>query len=939
MRNDQRRQQEMASDRRSKVSFKADIMSNLSDELMGSSSQHSGRYSAGSRFRNRSIMSGLDNSSDHSFFMQRSTSTSSLMFSATPESMHMMQQSTPEQAQDQAEATNPIDTIFNYLDPHRTGKVSSSDLKAVLDTIGEADGNVLMRASSRNLGEMTKEDLCEILFSKEKRTLLQSWALWVLIWILPAFYAASTRLPFICLAVEVRNHRGGALWQVSVLLGTYQSCRALANYIIAAFGGPDPMRRLHVLMICVGAVGWIIAGIPRFTSVWALFALCGVGLSESVVNLQTSVIHETRAESPSNVADPLVLEHRIRIQYATVAGGVFVCWLIGGWLYTKYGFQAMSFLGLTCHVIQLAGTLFFRRFSASEDKRKERMSVLKTDADLLPNRHTDGQVFLRSITYRIKGMSILAQEATDVFSGKQGRVSSDLDQAAVLAKDDVVLQGSLRLLYRAFFRPRRGQKARPSMMVKGGANLGAVSAISNMLQSIENAEMSLSSPHQFDMGMNDISSSLKNRSQDVTMMDCAEIAVQLMDTDGDGQVSEKEFAAYLAPRVYASVFQMGSAQHKTVDVIWPYMKAVVLTQAMMALCIGTFLSTALLLYTERFGVTTATVGLLLAVGEGLGAGLIFASSWVREWLAHRKAVDQDWDNGEPGTIMAAIPSRPLHLPFVLFMVGAATIGFTCPVFWVAILFQMVMSALNDPSVSFLNELIATSIPPNQFRYYQGLGQWLRRLGNVVTGVFGPILFGYYQSLPFALFGGIVIGWGVLLWYLLYNHAVKLQQKPGDKEQKDTSCMGVVSEPFNPFRETSKTPWHIMEQIYFTEHRDEIEEELAPSRSQAINLTVLDFKMRRMGAYHRTLELELKKEKKARTLLEERLFLLEHKEPPRRNQPKQRNSSASSNAPLRQRKMASVREEDPEDIEEQPLETFENENTSVVSFGGVTHISC
>lgn len=937
MRDHQRRAPEESRRGGSKVSFSADLINNLSDEL-GSSGQNSAHGRNGSRPR-PSLMGGLglDGGSDHSFFMQRSTSTSSLMFSNTPESMHIMQQSTPEQAQDQAEATNPIDTIFNYLDPHRTGTVSSDDLKAVLDTIGEADGNVLMRASSRNLGDMTKEDLCEILFSKEKRTLLQSWALWVLIWILPAFYAASTRLPFICLAVEVTEHRGGDLWQVSVLLGTYQSCRALANYIIATFGGPDPMRRLHILMICVGAAGWAIAGIPRFDSVWTLFALCGVGLSESVVNLQTSVIHETRAESPSNVADPLVLEHRIRIQYATVAGGVFVCWLIGGWLYTHYGFQAMSFLGLACHAIQFAGTLFFRRFAASEDKRKERMKVLKTDADLLPNRHTDGQVFLRSITYRIKGMSILAQEAADVFSGKQSKVSSDLDQAAVLAKDDVVLQGSLKLLYRAFFRPRKGRRPRPSMMVKGG-NLGAVSAISNMLQSIENAEMSLSQKDHFDM-TTDISSSLKNRSQDVTMMDCAEIAVQLMDMDGDGQISEKEFAAYLAPRVYASVFQMGSAQHKTVDVIWPYMKAVVLTQAMMALCIGTFLSTALLMYTRRFGVTTATVGLLLAVGEGLGAGLIFASSWVREWLAYRKAMDQEWDNGEPGTVMSAIVSRPLHLPFVLFLVGAATIGFTCPVFWVAIFFQMVMSALNDPSVSFLNELIATSIPPNQFRYYQGLGQWLRRLGNVVTGVFGPFLFGYSQSLPFALFGGIVILWGAMLWYLLYNHAVKLQQKPGDDQVKDASCAGMLTEPFNPFRETSKTPWHVMEQIYFSEHREEIEEELAPSRSQAINLTVLDFKMRRMGAYHRTLELELKKEKKARTLLEERLFLLEHKEPPRRNQPKQRNPSSSSNPPLRQRKMASVREEDPEDIEEQPTETFENENTSVVSFGGVTHISC
>ena len=767
-----------------------------------------------------------------------------------------------EEAMGGGEAANPIDTIFNYLDPHRTGTVNSSDLTAVLDTIGEASGNnVLIQASHSNLETMTKDDLCKILFSKEKRTPTQSWALWVLIWVLPAFYAASTRLPFICLAVEV-GARGGELWQVSVLLGAYQSCRALANYVIAAFGGPDPMRRLHLPMVLVGLAGWTVAGMPRYTSVWTLFALCGVGLSESVVNLQTSVIHETQAESPSNVADPLVLEHRIRIQYAAVAGGSFVCWLIGGWLYTNRGFQAVSFLGIACGVVQFFGTLIFRKFSASSFKRQERTKILKTDADVLPNRHTDGQVFLRSITYRIKGMDILAKEAQAVIEGTHSKVSSDLDQAAVLAKDDVVLQGSLKLLYRAFFRERKGQKARPYVRSSSVFSLSSA-AISNMLQSHQTAEMSMSDD--------------KPQQKEHTMVDCAEIAVQLMDVDDDGEISEREFVDYLAPRVYASVFQVGSEYHKTVDVIWPYMKAVVLTQAMMALCIGCFLSTALLMYTERFDVSTATVGLLLAIGEGLGAGLIFASSGLRQWLANRK-VDDDHDHEKTqGSILSAILSRPLHLPFVLFIVGAATIGYTTPIFGVAIFFQMVMSGLNDPSVSFLNELIATSVPLNQFRKYQGLGQWLRRLGNVVTGVGGPMLFGVSQSLPFVVFGGLVIGWGFVLWYLIYCHAIKLNKKP-DREIRDGSCMGILTEPFNPFRETSRTNWHVMEQKYFSQYKDEIEEELAPSRSQATNLTVLDFKMRRMGAYHRSLKLEVKKEKKARTLLEERLFLLEDKDP-------------------------------------------------------------
>eukprot|EP00957_Ditylum_brightwellii_P045859 3479000-Ditylum_brightwellii.AAC.1 len=65
-----------------------------------------------------------------------------------------------------------------------------------------------------------------------------------------------------------------------------------------------------------------------------------------------------------------------------------------------------------------------------------------------------------------------------------------------------------------------------------------------------------------------------------------------------------------------------SSQEASVTVTWPYMKAVILSQAIAALCIGVFLSTTLLSYTRRFGINAAQVGLLLGIGEALGMGVI-----------------------------------------------------------------------------------------------------------------------------------------------------------------------------------------------------------------------------------------------------------------------------------------------------------------------------
>ena len=179
------------------------------------------------------------------------------------------------------------------------------------------------------------------------------------------------------------------------------------------------------------------------------------------------------------------------------------------------------------------------------------------------------------------------------------------------------------------------------------------------------------------------------------------------------------------------------------------MKAVVATQAIAALCVGTFLSTALLSYTQRFGMEASQVGLLLGIGEALAMAMILVKA-----LASRFGKFKNNRN----LIPKAMISRPLNVPLCLIFAGLYTMTFAVNNLAFAVLCQMLFSSMNDLNVSLLNELIGTSLPPDKFKKYQGMGQWLRRLGNMMTAILGPILFGVSEGLPFLLFGKFVVLW-------------------------------------------------------------------------------------------------------------------------------------------------------------------------------------
>mmetsp|Transcript_49367 Transcript_49367/g.54994 ORF Transcript_49367/g.54994 Transcript_49367/m.54994 type:complete len:1041 (+) Transcript_49367:15-3137(+) len=742
-----------------------------------------------------------------------------------------------------------IDKIFSAAGVDDDKEISIDQLQSLIGSMPSSSLMLSMLSDTlKGTGDesVSKEYMHKILFQRNARSgCIEKIPLFIIMVLLPFLYSISTRLPFIFLALEITVAREGSLGQVGLILGTYQSSRALGNLLIVMFGGNDPFKRLELLQITSGLIGWLFLAFYQRKSeesfftfegdnssgsdedylipIPSLFALALVGLCETIVNLQRSLMIETAKESPSGIIDEIVVANRLSIQYAMVACGSVFAFVLGGIVYTNYGFTAICEFGVIVQIGQLICATAY-------------LALTKNSKRNLQGHELDGNDLIRSVIYQFQATSVIAKYSEDVARGTENALNSEisgLSSAAIEAKNDCILTHSLREMFRSFFTKERDD----------------IASMEQLLNSIEKTETGCNSlasrrPLAMAIGMNKLS----------------KLMIFIMKSRG-GSLSEREFVSFWGPRVYLSMFQ--SSKEANVTVIWPYMKAIILTQAIAALCIGTFLSTVLLSYTIRFEVDAAQVGMYLGIGEGIGMIIILLKSF---FISRAKSSDKNKDSSRPG-IFKAILERPLHVPFVLFVASTATALFSINNFMVAIVCQMIFSGVNDLSVSLLNELVGTSIPAEKFRYYQGIGQWLRRLGNMVTGVLGPILFGIDPSFPFIFFGVLVFVWALILWVLLFRHAERLQENIAsnrdDDVKEDKSC-AILRQPFEPFFETARTPWHVQEQLYFAMNKETIEEEMNSWKKAHVDISLLEQRICRIAA---ALEIE----KDQRRALEDRMY--------------------------------------------------------------------
>lgn len=154
-----------------------------------------------------------------------------------------------------------IDKIFGFADKDGKEKLSFGELQSMIGSMPSSSS--ILSILSESLGEdgdqcLTKESMYKILFERKPRSgWFKNLPIFIIMWLMPTFYSMSTRLPFIFLALEIRDERQGTFWEIGFVLGAYQTSRALGNLIIVLFGGRDPFKRLETVQILFGLFGWL----------------------------------------------------------------------------------------------------------------------------------------------------------------------------------------------------------------------------------------------------------------------------------------------------------------------------------------------------------------------------------------------------------------------------------------------------------------------------------------------------------------------------------------------------------------------------------------------------------------------------------------------------------------------------------------------------------
>jgi len=86
----------------------------------------------------------------------------------------------------------------------------------------------------------------------------------------------------------------------------------------------------------------------------------------------------------------------------------------------------------------------------------------------------------------------------------------------------------------------------------------------------------------------------------------------------------------------------------------------------------------------------------------------------------------------------------------------------------------------------------------------------------------------------------------------------------EKEKKSWFLNSVFGTPFAPFVETVRTPWHVLEQRYYSVNKERIEEELNPWKKASVDISLLETRVRCIAA-------ALEVEKDQRRALEDRMY--------------------------------------------------------------------
>jgi hypothetical protein len=169
---------------------------------------------------------------------------------------------------------------------------------------------------------------------------------WILVYALPFFYGAITRLPFIYFVIHMRMAFDLDWLPIGFYVGSYQATR-VATSAVAIFAP----RFAHFSGTSVGLAGSIIVFLSNNNDKTPfIVGTILVGFSETLACMQTY----TKSVFDSDLT---VLEHKLKVQYAAVMVGVAFAFGLGGFVYQKFGIDGVAIFGAVMSAFELLSLL------------------------------------------------------------------------------------------------------------------------------------------------------------------------------------------------------------------------------------------------------------------------------------------------------------------------------------------------------------------------------------------------------------------------------------------------------------------------------------------------------------------------------------------------------------------------------------------------------
>jgi len=254
------------------------------------------------------------------------------------------------------------------------GQTLSSQVDAILDALGITHASCVGAAAAASALAPAKLPASPAVTGVILPMTEAAITRFLIVFLLPFFYGAATRLPFIYFVIHLDKHFGAQITEqfgtkmlpIGLCVASYQFARVLTN--ILSLWAP---RVSHLLGSCLGLAGFALVWFSDTNKLWSfVIGTVLVGFSETMSSMQVYVKQEYSEQLAT-------LQVTMKIQYASVMFGVMFAFLFGGVIYQYYHINGVAAFGTLVLSIEVLGTSLYFLLML---QRRARMEPTPSDA-------------------------------------------------------------------------------------------------------------------------------------------------------------------------------------------------------------------------------------------------------------------------------------------------------------------------------------------------------------------------------------------------------------------------------------------------------------------------------------------------------------------------------------------------------------------------------